>query len=299
MNKLTIEELAQIELEIDNKISAGTLPKVLYKFRMWDDEPNDYILKNLSIRLASPFELQADYSETILPIDESVIDEEYKDKVAFHEAKRLYPNLDPLLLLLKAHQLRESMTIDIVSEREWAYQHNRQRNNAVRGVFCASYTYKHLDQWVHLAGNATGFAVGLDLKSLYMHSKILGSASFVNYYDETNPPKVQPYSFSAEESNRKTFMELYNVPNRYEYEREFRIVRTNHRYNKEGKVAAYTEEERMISLTPDNYCEILLGIDISDEDKADIINIRNKNLPSVPIFETIKIDSMIEKGQEH
>ena len=295
---LTSEQLREIEIDVERKIDSGITPKILYKYRMWDDEENDNILNILQIRLSSPFELNADYPETILPVDESVITEEYKTRVALHQAQKMYPNSPYPLQLFNAYQLRDKMTIDIKEEREWAYQQSRIRNNEVRGVFCATPFYQHMDQWVHLAGNATGYVVGLDTKSVYMNANVLGSAGYVEYYDESNPPKVPPYSFTDEESHRNLFMELYNVPDRYTYEREYRIVRTNHRYDKTGRVAKYTEAERMIQLKPDDYKEILLGVEISEGDKLEIIQVRDKNLKETPIYQTEYVDNIVIKGDQ-
>src|SRR5690606_19473622 len=126
---LTPEQLNEIEIDIDHKISNGVAPALLYKYRMWDDGVNDNILTTLQIRLSSPFELNADYPETILPVDESVITEEYKTRVAICEALKIYPNLPYNYQLLIASQLREKMTIDIKEDREWAYNQSRIRNN--------------------------------------------------------------------------------------------------------------------------------------------------------------------------
>lgn len=298
MWKLTEHQLNEIDQLFTDKFSNGKAPSIIYKFRLWNDPPNDNILRELQIRLASPFELQADYSETILPIDESVINEEYKRKVAINEAKLLYPSIPHQAQLLVASQLMASMTIDDKEEREQSYRRSRIRNNEVRGVFCSSYTFENMDQWVYLAGDATGYSVGLDTKKVYLNDKILGSADYVKYYDESNPPKVPPYSFTQQERVNKSMMELYNVPDRFSYEREYRMVRTNHRYDKSGKVAAYTEEERMVQLTPDDYIEILLAIDINEKDKNEILHVRDEKLKLVPIFETTTANGKIIRGKQ-
>ncbi len=272
--------------EIDAKIHARQLPQVIYKFRIWNDSPNDHILKKQTIRLASPFELQADYSETILPINESVITEVYMQKVALNEAILNNPEADQSTIENIAKEIRPKLTLDIREEREWAYGKIRERNNETKGVFCASYTSDHLDQWTYMADNGKGFVVGLNFKNIYLKEEVFGIAKCVQYYPADKIPMVEPYSFTAEERLEKSLQEIFSVPNKYSYEREFRIVRTNHRYDSFGQVAAYTEHERIIKLNVDDYVEILLGFDISDQDRNEIIDICSRFLPTIPVFET-------------
>ena len=46
---LTESEKEHFAKLIDAKIQSGDFPEVVYKFRCWDDEPNDYILKRKTI----------------------------------------------------------------------------------------------------------------------------------------------------------------------------------------------------------------------------------------------------------
>jgi len=297
--KFTAQQLREIESDIEDKIESGGVPQTLYKFRMWDSGLEDNILKTLRIRLSSPIELNADYPETILPVDESLITEENMMKVAISDAQKWYPNLTYSHQLFIAYQLREKMTIDNVEQRQAAYMEIRIRNSEIRGVFCATPYYEFMDQWERLAGEATGYAVGLDTKKVYMNEGVvLGSAAYVEYYDEANPPKVPPYNFTEEEVNKNTHLALYNIPNRFAHEREYRIVRTNLRYDETGRVAKYTEDERMVQLKPEDYKEILLGIDISNQDKEQIKQVRDRKLKDTPIYETIEDNDKVVKGEQ-
>lgn len=299
MKNITQDLYKKTEDELNYKISTGSLPEIVYKFRIWNDSPNDYILKKQTIRLSSPFELQADYSETILPIDESLITEEYMMKVALHQAKIYNPEASIFDQLNLANKLRKEMIIDNKEKRELAYKYIRERNNETLGVFCASYTFEFLDQWVYLADDGSGFAVGLDFKEIYLHNDIFGSAKFVSYYPEHNPPKVPPYSFTDEERIESSMMEDFNVPDKYSYEREFRITRTNHRYDENGYVAAYTEDERTVKLDSKCYKEILLGFKISSNDRDEIIQMRDSLNLQIPIFDTKIVSNKVIKSNKY
>ena len=299
MKNITQDLYKKTEDELNDKISKGSLPEIVYKFRIWNDSPNDNILKNQTIRLSSPFELQADYSETILPIDESLITEEYMMKVALHQAKISIPQASIFDQLNLADKLRKEMIIDNKEKRELAYKYIRERNNETLGVFCASYTFEFLDQWVYLADDGSGFAVGLDFKEIYLHHDIFGSAKYVSYYPEYNPPKVPPYSFTDEERIESSMMENFNVPDKYAYEREFRITRRNHRYDENGYVAPYTEDERTVKLDSKCYKEILLGFNISSNDRDEIIHMRDSLDLQIPIFDTEIVNHKVIKSNKY
>lgn len=294
--KLELEGKAR---EIDERIESGEIPKIVYKFRSWNDSPNDYIIKRKTIRLSSPLELQADYPELRLPINESLITEAYMQRVALNEAKKYYPQVGSYMLEKIANEeIRPKLTLDIKEEREWAYQKIREANDKLKGVFCASYTFEHLDQWIYLADNATGFAVGFSLKEIYLKKEIFGVAGYVEYYPSNQIPTLEPYSFSEQERREKSMKEIFAVPDRYKHEREYRIVRSSHKYDSNGNIAEYTEKERIVNLKNEDYIEILLGPEMEINELNELVTHCKENIPNVDIYETIIVGQTVKKGSK-
>ncbi len=286
------------EIDLEEKIQRGVFPLIIYKFRRWNNEPKDHIIRNRTIRLASPSEMLADYPEAFLPIDETLINEEYLQKIALHTAKQQHPDKPTSYQNMIAKQLRRDMKIEDPEHRKQWEVRAKQRNDETMGIFCASMTFEDMYLWNNFGGQGTGFAVGLDIRKIILHSDIDGRAGIVDYYPDGNPPKVPPFSFSLQESVDKSMMEMFNIPKKYEQEKEFRIARTNRKRTAEGRIAKYTEKDRIILLNVDCYREIVLGYDISEEDQNEIVIIRNNELKGVPIYATKVENNIVIKSHQ-
>lgn len=280
---LTKEEKENFEQQIDKIIASGGFPNVVYKFRCWNDQPNDHIIRHKTIYLSSPSELLADYPEAILPIDESQITEENLMKLAQYHTSIFFPELPPRLAQLKAQELRKSMLIEDPKHRIEAEGFAMKRNDEVLGIFCSSITFDNIEMWEAMACLSTGYAVGIRLKELLLDDRVSGSASIVKYYPMGDPPKVSPFSFSEKERIEKALEEINNVPKTYDYEKEIRIVRTNRKILN-GIVQPYEAEDRLVKLNDEQIEEILLGPNISEKDKNEILEITNVNFPTIPVY---------------
>ena len=98
---------SDIKRQVEQKIKEGRYPSTVYKFRCWDDEPNDHILRKRTIKLVSPSDLLADYPEARLPIDKTQLTEDNLMKYALHHAKKLYPNKHISYQQMQANRLRK------------------------------------------------------------------------------------------------------------------------------------------------------------------------------------------------
>jgi hypothetical protein len=77
---------------------------------------------------------------------------------------------------------------------------------------------------------------------------------------------------------------IYSIPDTYQYERELRFKKVNH--DNKGNLKAFSTKDRLLILPPEAYHRIILGYDISDEDKEAIIGTRNQKLPGLEIKTT-------------
>ncbi|HZY10428.1 MAG TPA: hypothetical protein VFF29_04675 [Bacteroidota bacterium] len=286
-----------MELDLEKKIQTGEFPSIIYKFRLWDDEPNDHIIRKRTIRLASPSEMLADYPEASLPVDEALITEENLQKFALHTAQLQYPHEHRSFQEKEAQRLRSIMRIEDPEHRREAEYRASQRNDEVLGIFCSSIDFEDVYLWQTFAGLGTGFVVGLYTRKIVLHPLISGSAGLVEYYPTGNPPKLSPFSYNDQERTAKSLTEIFNIPDKYVKEKEFRIARTNRKRDNHGRIAKYAERDRIIQLGQDCYREILLGYDISNSDKSGVIDSRDRNLPGVPIYLTEIINDKVIKKQ--
>lgn len=187
------------------------------------------------------------------------------------------------------------MKIEDPKHRSEAAHWWKKRNDEILGIFCSSMTYENEYMWVNFADDASGFAVGIDTVEFLDHPKIQGLIGKVDYYTNGDPPKVIPFALSEQEGINSRIKELTSVPDKYKNEKEIRIVRHN---RENGRIAKYEENDRLVKLHQNCYYEILLGVDISDSDKNEIIETRDKVLSGVPIYTTDILDNKVIKKSE-
>lgn len=232
--------------------------------------------------MSPPSKLADDYREVILPIDESFITEANLIKMARLRAVEWFPGLRGRALEIKAKELRDSMIIEDPEHRNKFEEYQVKKNDEVYGVFCSSMTIDNAAQWEGAACLSTGFVVGLNLKSILTDPRIFGIAGKVEYYDKGNPPKVQPFTFTRTERLEKASIQIFNVPNTYSYEDEFRIFRTN-RKTENDIIVPYAEEDRKIRLSDNHLDAIYIGKKLKGKRRDEFISCCSENFPNTEI----------------
>ncbi len=251
-------------------------PKIIYKYRDWNNKKHKRILTDNEIYLASPTDFNQS-QECNLPIDwEARTEKEYK---GFFEMSKNYHNesesFETIMENLKNPKIRK--------ERE---ELNKNIGYDNTGVFSTSKIYNGKELWDNFGDKQKGFCVGFDLNLLNEYNdqeQNLGTFSLVQYYNEANTPKVPPFSLTTEERTLKAIKELTFLPDSFEYEAEFRIVKI---YPK----------NRNIILPNKVFKEIILGNKMSEEHKNEIIELAKGKYPNIQIFEMKKGKN--EKGRK-
>ena len=92
----------------------------------------------------------------------------------------------------------------------------------------------------------------------------------VEYYDELNPPLVPAISLSDDDGVRKMLKIIYSLPDRFKEENEFRIHKTH-------------IQNKRVALKPEWIKEIILGSEMSEVDKKEVISIVREKYPHAVI----------------
>ncbi len=121
--------------------------------------------------------------------------------------------------------------------------------------------------WSHYAKNHTGFCIAYEHEK-FKRSNLYGAAGEVTYTDYY--PKIDPIN---EHGIKEMFIESHTKASEWSYEKEFRLVRVWDEANP-------STEDRIIRVSEDFIHEIILGLNISDSDKHEIVAIaRQRNIP--------------------
>lgn len=268
-------------------------PPTVYKLRQWDEEQKN-IITNREIYFAKPSsfgsfsetgELKRNYNQE-LPNEEQVYENAYRD------LKSANPQLRDRNIRRLANRKVQKHKKKFWNNLEHVQRINKKYDERLDdsiGVFSTAENIKSVSLWDTFGDLGSGFAIGIDTDKLISNQKIIGSAGKVNYFSPENEPKLNLITNGDMDLIYENVLNrLYFLPLQLKQEEEYRFTKMIK--NSRGKVIT----SRKAILPPDYYKEVILGYDISNDDKAEIIDAVNANLPKVPIKEAVFNDETKE-----
>ncbi len=249
------------EQEIDS------LPKILYKYRTWTKTEHKRLLTNCEIYFSAPSELDEN-TECALPRDYDSVSEKMILQFCLNKAFEFYRTGNIMFddLINQTRELYAANTFHDIELREGKEIINKNRINEVLSIFCATETSNNERLWNTFARDKTGYCVGIDFTEIYSNQNVFGSCGKVNYYDEENPPKVPAISLDDSDGAVKMMKIIYSLPKKFEKENEFRLSKSY-------------MQNKTVQLKPEWIKEIILGSEISDKDRNEIISIAKTKYP--------------------
>ncbi len=260
-----------MDLSFINKEDAPDFPKILYKYRTWSKEEHKRLLTEGEIYYASPNDFN-EVTECNLERDyDSVTDEmiwNYCRKRALYEAEKgkiLISNIE-----VRTRDLYESNTFHDLENRKENEREFRESLNNSLSVFSASESSTNERLWSTFASERRGYCVGINFSAIYKNEDIFGSCGRVNYYDEKNPPKILPLSFSPQERISNMMQIIYSLPNKFKEEEEFRFTKMH-------------ISQKTVQLKPEWISEVILGSEISNKDESEIVRLVKSKYPNTEL----------------
>lgn len=250
----------------------GEFPEILYKYRDWDIEyHNRYILKReIYMAPASSF---VDENDCKIPIRYDLLNK--KQTIQFS------------IRLQKIEQQHLSRQQHRDKARKWAKKgllKNKQfyddfqkdyfkEIDKHRGILCLT-EFPCLDKmWDDYAKNSTGFCVGYNSRILF---EFLGGGGNVTYDDL---PIILPEPFMThEEIHHK---QVFYKEKKWNFENEYRT----HKFYENPP----TKEMRQIVLPKEVFNRIILGKNISIENRNAIIEGAKENIGDIPVLDYLDV----------
>lgn len=271
MEKLTyVRELSTLE-EARKSIEAS-LPPVLYKYRRWDDEFHRKGLIDAEIYFAHPKNLN-DKFDIRIPVTRDY--EEINDPRFFEKLKDVVSHFHPTLLRTSLEFLAicvDKMT-EIRNDPEAYFEKNNQdiREGTlydIYGVFSLTKDDCNPTMWAYYSNDNKGFCIGFEPAPIFIATRSsLGSAT---YRDE--PIKESFF----EPADHQGFLHDFIKSSKWSHEQEIRFI----------TLFIRKKEDRVVKIDRRLVKEVLLGKDISEEDKEAIINVLKTNYNSaVKLFQ--------------
>ena len=240
-------------------------PKVIYKYRDWDNHNHQKILQENKIYLSSPRDFEDNLDCNVperFPIKEELYDfflEKSKEENPAvsrqeHRAFARYwskhsPLANPALL-----------------KKQIEYYNNEFNDRF--GVCSLTADSENPDMWKKYANDSKGICIGFDSSKLF---GVIGGGGEVIYEDQ-----LPTIDFINDDFKTKHGKNIFFKESKWSFEKEYRL----HKFWEKPPAL----DERNILMPADCIVEIILGKNISDENKKEITELINKKYPKAPII---------------
>lgn len=244
------------------------IPKILYKYRQWNNEFHKHLLTDNEIFLASPANLNDPFDASMpFRYDPKEMTPENITQKLLTQGRLRWPNISEEELHQRAYV--EQFSGRFANDEYWKDQHSKIKENLHRSFGLLSLT-KHRDNllmWAHYADSHKGFCVGIDTEHLF---ETVGGAFGPVIYQDDFP--FLPL-LTEEGQDIETMIRMLNTKSpHWGYEDEFRLTK-------------HGASNVSFKLKPDAIAEVILGCNISKKDQVEIIKVLDERLPNTKIFQ--------------
>lgn len=252
------------------RLKDKPLPKVLYKYRDWEDDNHKKIITNQEIYFSSPAHFNDPFDGNVPTRYDQMT---YEDclEMNLKLLNTIHSHRDQKLVLEYAKKLTDEKKLWHPDKLKKESPKQLDEWNKRIGLFSLSESPNNALMWAHYSKNHTGFAIGLNSERIMENSYF----EFVDYihYNPTYP-KITGKEDSIGRFHKKFFFKS----DVWEYEKEWRITK-NHIKN------------RVYKLDMSMICEVIIGCEADEKRTEEIVTAIKLYLHSdVNIFKVKKFD---------
>lgn len=252
---------------IIREVDEPTLPAKIYKYRKWN-EFGKKILTDNQIYLASPRDFE-DGLDCNVPERFPSPDELYG--IFLDKSKELNPNFSRQQHRAFARDNAKSSPLANAQSRERTVEEWNVIFNDTFGVFSSTENNSDERMWIEYGDSHKGFCVGFDTEKL---ATVVGGAGKCVYVERSELPEID---FINDNNMLKFHKQVMHKINDYAFEDEYRIFK-RWRYKA-------TDEDRSIILPQNCIVEVIIGKNMSPENKKEIREICKCMHPKAIIIE--------------
>ncbi len=239
-------------------------PHILYKYRDWEDENHKKILQNNAIYLASPKSFE-DNMDCNLP--EVFPKKEELKKVFYKKSLEINPTFSRQEHRKYADYWSKNSPLAHPKQLALLIEDFNKQFNERFGVCSLTADPNNDAMWNKYANNYKGVCFGFDSDKLF---SVVGGGGEV-IYTETLPE----IDFINDNFTEKHAKNIFLKEQKWDFEKEYRL----HKF----WANTPTQSERNITLPKGCLVEVILGKNMSEENKEEITQLIRKNYPNVVI----------------
>ncbi|WP_210519882.1 hypothetical protein [Hymenobacter terricola] len=246
-------------------IHGASAPKILYKYRNWENLYHRTILTDREVFLAPPstFEDQLDCRN---PIRYDILTDEQIIELYLHQSRAVNSEFTDAQHLEFAVRwaglglLRDSKYLEKYKRKDYA------ELNEQLGVLCLTANPENLELWHKYSRNSREFAVGFRMEVLF---EFLGSAGPVVYVPQL--PVIMPTPWH--DMTYQMRAQLYVKTQKWAFEEEYRTLQFSG--------TGLSREERIVKLPSEAYEEVVFGHLSSPKKREKIAEAASASIPHI------------------
>lgn len=245
------------------------LPEILYKYRTWSDSNHKKVITEKQLFYSPPswFEDPLDCKLTVLY---DLLSSQEKIKWIEHKLKEDEPGKFRQYYRNKAREtyktspLRDKNAIKKMQEETFKEYDERT------GILSLTENPSSAEMWNKYSDNSKGFCVGFNPLVLF---EVLGGGGIVHYVSELPVVKPEPIHSHKEQM----VYQIFYKEDKWEFENEYRT----HTF----RPTPMNLNDRIINVPASAFNCIILGKNMSEEDKSDLKSCIPEDLKNIQIIE--------------
>lgn len=249
--------------------SDAEFPEKVYKYRHFQNPSHLKMISERQVYFAAPKEFDDPYDcKNFIRYDLLTIDQLYR--WYYHTSLSAKPNMSHVERISSASKMAKTSDFKNPKHIKKIHKKDWEEFNERFGIFSVSANSTNTDLWKEYSDSHKGFAIGFDPKIAFNY---FGGGGKV-VYDEKLPELLpRPYQSYEEQWMKQVFYKL----EQYSFEEEYRIQKIF--------FTPPTDDERAISLPKEAFSELILGANISENNRSLIVDLAKKLLPHIDIFQ--------------
>ncbi len=256
-------------------------PNILYKYRDWTNIYEKRTITHREFYLANPKSFIDKYDCNI-PLDFESLTTKKIQKNYFEKSKEINPTFKRGEHRKFAKNWTKKGLMKDIKRLKQIESEYFDKFDKMTGVLSLTANPKIIELWKEYAANHEGFCIGISSQYVRENLEKFGSCGPVIYNKDF--PSISP--LGDDKSKPPSFItQAYHKLTKWDFEEEYRVFKM--------KNYELPDNERKIYIEPTAIPEVILGANMSDVNKKEVINIVSKELPHTKILQAELVNSDI------
>ena len=247
----------------------GEYPDILYKYRTWSDKYHKTVLTQKQLYYSPPSEFE-DPKDCKSIVRYDLLTTQEKIKWIEYKLRQQKPGQTRQFYRSEARNLFKTAPIADNEKIKKLQEETFEEYNLRMGVLSLTGNPNNDRMWNKYADSMKGYCVGFDPLILFEH---LGGGGMVHYCPEL--PKVYPEPKHS--PTEQMFYQVFCKEEKWCFEEEYRT----HTFRPQPM----TNSDRIINVPADAFKTLILGKNMSKDDKADIVSNLHPDISEIEIIE--------------